>query len=208
MTNLDNLKEVWKDQKSSKLQFSYDDIQKMLHKKSTSIVKWIFYISILEFCLWTLVALLVDTDWDKIRALGLYNFMYVLNIINYVIIFVFIILFYKNYRSISAASSTQKLMEDILKTRKTVYNYVLYNIGVLIFSFAVVLYFIFSNDDFISKLSVSQSGLSLNTMLIIAVVISVLIVAAIVGLLLLFYRLIYGILLNRLKKNYKELSKD
>jgi hypothetical protein len=208
MTNLDNLKEVWKGQKNSKIQFSYDDIQAMLHKKSTSIVKWIFYISILEFCLWTLISLLVDTDWDKIRAFGLYNFMYVLNIINYVIIFVFIVLFYKNYRSISVASSTQKLMEDILKTRKTVYNYVLYNIGVFIFSFAVVLYFIFSNDDFISKLSVSQSNLSLNTTLTIAIVIAVLIVAAIVGLLLLFYRLIYGVLLNRLKKNYKELSKD
>jgi len=208
MENLDKLKEVWKDQKNSKLQFSYDDIQKMLHKKSTSIVKWIFYISILEFCFWLLVSVLVDTDWDKIREFGLYNFMYTLNIINYIIIFAFIVLFYKNYRVISAASTTQKLMSDILKTRKTVYNYVLYNLGMLIFSFAVVLYFIFSNADFLSKLDTAQAGSSTNTTIFMAIAIAVVIVVAIAGLLLLFYRLIYGILLKKLKQNYKELSKD
>jgi hypothetical protein len=208
MNNLDKLKEVWKDQKNSKLQFSYDDIQKMLHKKSTSIVKWIFYISILEFCFWLLVSVLVDTDWDKIREFGLYNFMYTLNIINYVIIFAFIVLFYKNYRVISAASTTQKLMSDILKTRKTVYNYVLYNVGMLIFSFAIVLYYIFSNADFLSKLDTAQAGNSTNTTIFMAVAIAIVIVVAIAGLLLLFYRLIYGILLKKLKQNYKELSKD
>jgi len=30
MSDIKKLKEVWKDQKNSKLQFSYDDIQKML----------------------------------------------------------------------------------------------------------------------------------------------------------------------------------
>lgn len=207
MKNLDKLKEVWKDQKSNKIQYSYDDIQKMLHKKSTSIVKWIFYISILEFCFWTLISILIDTDWDKIRALGLYNFMYFLNIFNYVITFVFIILFYINYRRITVASTTQKLMNDILKTRKTVYNYVLYNVVILIFGFGVALFYIFSNEDFLSKLSASKTHLSTNTTLLISIIISIVIVAAIAGLLLLFYKLVYGILLKKLKDNYKELSK-
>jgi hypothetical protein len=207
MENLDKLKEVWKDQKNNNLQYSYDDIQKMLHKKSTSIVKWIFYISILEFCFWTLLSFCIDTDWGELKALGLYNFIYVLNIINYIIILIFIIFFYKNYRSITVASTTQKLMKDILRTRKTVYNYVMYNIGMLIFSFAVVLYYIFSNDDFISKLNASQTQISTNTALIVAVIIATLIVAVIVGLLLLFYRVVYGLLLKRLKQNYNELSK-
>ena len=208
MSDIKKLKEVWKDQKNSKLQFSYDDIQKMLHKKSTSIVKWIFYISILEFCFWLLVSVLVDTDWDKIREFGLYNFMYTLNIINYVIIFVFIVLFYKNYRAISAASTTQKLMSDILKTRKTVYNYVLYNVGMLIFSFAIALYHIFSNANFLSKLDAVQASSSTDTTIFMAIAIAIVIVVVIAGLLLLFYRLIYGVLLNKLKQNFKELSKD
>jgi len=206
MTQLDKFKRVWKDQKNSDLKYSYEDIQKMLHKKSTSIVKWIFYISILEFFFWTAISLFVDTDWDKIREMGLYDFMNTLNILNYVIIFVFIIFFYKNYRSISAASSTQKLMSDILKTRRTVYNYVLYNVGMLIFSFTVVLYYLFSSEEFLTK--INNSGISSGSKILVSIVISILVLAFIVGFLLLFYRIVYGILLKRLKQNYKELSKE
>ena len=207
MSDINKLKEVWKGQKNDKLQFSYDEIHKMLHKKSTSLVKWIFYISILEFCFWLLISVLVDTDWDKIRALGLYNFMYTLNIINYVIIFVFIVFFYKNYRTISAASTTQKLMSDILKTRRTVYNYVIYNVAMLIFGFTIVLYHIFSNNDFISKLSSVQDGNSSHSTIYTTLAIAIVIVVISAVLLLLFYRLIYGFLLKKLKENYKELSK-
>ena len=98
-------------------------------------------------------------------------------------------------------------MKDILKTRKTVYYYVLYNVAMLVCGFALVLYFIFTSEDFLNQLQTARPESSLNSSLILAILISTIIVAVIVVLLLGFYRLIYGILLKRLKENYKELSK-
>ncbi len=180
----------------------------MLHKKSSSIVKWIFYISLIEFCFWIIISFAFDTDWDKINVSNrLYLLLGALTLVNYIIIAVFIVLFYINYKSISASSNTQKLMKDILKTRKTVYYYVLYNVAMLVCGFALVLYFIFTSEDFLNQLQTARPESSLNSSLILAILISTIIVAVIVVLLLGFYRLIYGILLKRLKENYKELSK-
>lgn len=208
MTQLDKLKDAWKNQETDSHKYSYNDIQKMLHKKSSSIVKWLFYISIMEFCFWIFISFALDADWDKIKSLGLYDFMNILNFINYFVILIFIFLFYKNYKNISASSSTQKLIEDILYTRKTVYIYVLYNICMLVFGFAIILYYIFTSEDFLSKLQEARPNANLSTSLTMAVFVSVIVILLVVGLLLVFYRLIYGILLKRLIANYKELLKN
>ena len=60
MENLDTLKDVWKNQGESSIQFSANDLQSMVHKKSSSIVKWILIISILEFVLPNLLLLFTD----------------------------------------------------------------------------------------------------------------------------------------------------
>jgi hypothetical protein len=49
MDELDKLKGAWKTQDYTKHKVSTNDIYKMLHSKSASYVKWIFYISIIEF---------------------------------------------------------------------------------------------------------------------------------------------------------------
>lgn len=209
MKSLSKYKEVWKNQDSEHINYSYNDIQNMLHKKSSSIVKWIFYISILEFCFWIFLSFFIDSDWDNNLIKNELNLLTtVLNTVNYVVIIIFIILFYRNYKLISVASNTQKLMQDILKTRKTVYYYVVYNVGMLVFSFTIILYFIFSSSDFLNKLQAARPNASLSSNLSIAVIISVIVISVIVGILLLFYRLIYGILLKKLKTNYEELTKS
>ena len=207
MKKMDKFKAAWKKQDVENFKYSYTDIQEMLHKKSSSIVKWIFYISIAEFLFWTILSLTLNPNWDEVKLkMRLYLILGVLNALNYIVIIVFIILFYKNYKSISASSNVKKLMKDILKTRKTVYYYVLYNVAMLIFGFIVVLYFVFTSDDFLNKLQAARPNSSLSENLVMAVSISILLIALIVSLLLLFYRIIYGILLKRLKQNYKELS--
>jgi len=207
MKKMDKFKAAWKKQDSENFKYSYTDIQKMLHKKSSSIVKWIFYISIAEFLFWTVLSFTLNPDWDEIKLkTRLYLILGVLNVLNYIVIIIFIALFYVNYKSISASSNTKKLMKDILKTRKTVYYYVLYNVLMLIFGFIIVLYFVFTSDDFLNKLQIARPNSSLSENLVIAVSVSIVLIAVIVGLLLLFYRVIYGILLKRLKQNYKELS--
>ena len=51
MAQLENLKNIWKNQEEEKIKFSKDDIFKMMHQKSSSVVKWILALSILEFLL-------------------------------------------------------------------------------------------------------------------------------------------------------------
>jgi len=209
MKGLDKYKEAWKNQDSKDLKYSYNDIQEMLHKKSSSIVKWIFYISLIEFCFWIVISFAFDTDWNTINVKSrLYMLLGILTAINYIIIVLFIALFYKNYKTISVSSNAQKLMKDILKTRKTVYYYVLYNVGMLIFGFIVVMYYIFTSVDFLNQLQTARPESSLNSSLTLAILISIVLIAIIVGFLLVFYRLIYGVLLKRLKQNYKELSES
>jgi len=207
MKKMDKLKAAWQKQDSENFKYSYTDIQEMLHKKSSSVVKWIFYISIAEFLFWAILSFTLDPNMDEIKVkMRLYLILGVLNVLNYIVIAIFIVLFYVNYKSISASSNTKKLMKDILKTRKTVYYYVLYNVAILIFGFVIVLYFVFTSDDFLNKLQAARPNSSLSENLVIAVSVSIVLIVVVVGLLLLFYRIIYGILLKRLKQNYKELS--
>ena len=48
MEELDLLKKDWKKQEVHQPKLSYDDIDKMMVKKSSSLVKWVFYVSLLE----------------------------------------------------------------------------------------------------------------------------------------------------------------
>ena len=56
MDELELLKKDWQKEDSKYPKLSYDEIYKMILKKSSSIVKWIFIISLLEFALWTLIS--------------------------------------------------------------------------------------------------------------------------------------------------------
>jgi hypothetical protein len=52
MKELDLLKKDWKKNSDSFEQISEKEIYRMIHKKSSSIVKWILIISILEISFW------------------------------------------------------------------------------------------------------------------------------------------------------------
>ena len=60
MGNLDSIKDIWKNQGESNIRFTQDDIQNMVQKKSSSIVKWILIISLLEFILPNLAFVFTD----------------------------------------------------------------------------------------------------------------------------------------------------
>ena len=62
MEELDLLKKDWKRNANSFEQISEVEIYKMLHKKSSSIVKWILIISILEVLLWTAISVFYNMD--------------------------------------------------------------------------------------------------------------------------------------------------
>lgn len=206
MKELDLLKKDW--QKNDVFeQVSEVDIYKMLHTKSSSIVKWIFIISILEILLWTSISVFFNTDdyLKNIKHEELNLFFEALTILNYAVILVFIYLFYKNYVSISTTVSTKQLMKDILKTRKTVQCYVWYNLGMVALSLMIGFFMAFNYNP---EVVVLMDKIGNNTkVMVITIGVFILIIAAFLGIFWLFYRLLYGILLRKLYANYSELKK-
>ncbi len=205
---IDKLKDVWKNQPISKIQFTETDIYKMIHKKSTSLVKWIFYISIIEFVVLILPTLFMDspslekefgiTQFEN--ELGIVGFVKIVNIINYVIIVPFFIYsFYKNYKNICVNNTSKKLMSNILKTKKTVSYYVYSQLFIAAFTLIYILYKLTLTASFQSHVEVSMVLVWLIFSVIIAITLLVV---------WLVYKLLYGILLNKLNKNYKELLKE
>ena len=207
MKELDLLKKDWQKSDNSFDQVSETEIYNMIHKKSSSIVKWILIISILEVLLWTCLSFCFDSD-DYLINLNhpeLIQYFEIFTYFNYGVILFFIYLFYKNYITISTTTSTKQLMSDILKTRKTVKYYVWYNLGMLVFGLFVgyIIAFAYNPEMDAFKQQINSSAK------IMAITIGVLsfFSIALFGLLWLFYRLLYGTLLRRLYANYKELKK-
>lgn len=207
MDELDLLKKDWKRNENSFNQVTETEIYKMLHKKSSSIVKWILIISILEVLLWTAVSVFSGTD-DYLIAAGReewITYFQLFNFLNYGVILVFIYLFYKNYVRISTTASTKRLMDDIIRTRKTVNFYVWYNLTMIVLSFIVGFIIAFlcnpDADQLRQRLSEDNGAFAV---IIVLIVLFIVIFAALAWL---FYRLVYGILLRKLLANYKELKK-
>lgn len=210
MDELEILKRDWKKKEHSFNQVSENEIYSMLHKTSSSIVKWILIISILEIILWSGITFFTADD-EYLKTLEMYHLntiMPIITCINYVIILVFIYLFYKNYKAINTTESVKTLMQNILKTRKTVKQYFGYNIGMAVFGFVLVIIFQFLYDPNIRTMTdkVSES-MNSNVFIALIVIIYAVIFAFFVGFIWLFYKLLYGILMRKLQKNYNELSK-
>lgn len=209
MDELDLLKKAWKKDTHSFEQVSETEIYKMLHRKSSSIVKWILIISVLEFAVWAGVNLLFNTD-DAIQKLHAENFsiyLKILTYINYAVVIWFIFSFYRNYAKISTITSTKQLMQDILKTRKTVQYYVWYNLSMIFIStiLGFIMAFVYNPKMNALKYKISHEGgyqtLTATACIILGITV------LFVGLFWLIYRLLYGILLRKLQANYKELKK-
>jgi len=197
---LDNLKDAWKNQQESKIQFTETDIYKMIHKKSASIVKWIFYISIIEFLAFLLLPFLFKDSSDVENRLHIKTYLSVINISSYIIAIVFIYFFYNNYKRISVTDSSKKLMESIIKTRNAVKNYIIIQLSLGAVALFILLSKISTSEEYLEKLPEDLSKTVLWSVVL-------LVGFMVLGFVWLFYKLLYGILLNRLKTNYKELQK-
>ena len=210
MDELEILKKDWKKQESSFQQIGEKEIYGMLHKRSSSIVKWIVIISILELALWTSISIFT-ADEEYFKTLKIYHLdtaMPIIAFVNYGVILFFIYLFFKNYKAINTTDTVKQLMQSILKTRKTVKFYVWFNLGITAFSFILVFIFQFMYDPNIQKLVTKMSkSLSSNTFYCLMILVYIVIIVFFVGLIWLFYRVLYGILMKRLQKNFNELQK-
>ncbi len=203
MDELDFLKQHWQnDQEFPKV--NKEEIRRMLHKSSSSIVKWIFLISVIE-----LLIGIVLNSWfyffDKEPHTDHFIFQIFSNsidVIAYFFILYFIYTFFSSYKKIKNTKSTKELLSDILITRKTVHNYIRFNIYLIIVSVALATVKIF----FERQTEIWSTGhiIMFLTFLIIVMFIVGWVCIAVVKL---YYRLIYIRLVKKLDKNYEELIK-
>ena len=203
MEELDLLKKDWKKSENSFEQLSEKDIYNMIHQKSSSVVKWILIISLIELSIGILLNVLsFDIDFfNKIDANGYSIYIEVLTVVNYVVILFFVYKFFKNYKTISSTDSTKKLMDDIISTRKTVQYYIWYNLLMVAFSGLFGTYVALSITEKTKHVTLDTS------FMVIFCLACILVVGVLVFLFWLLYRLLYGRLLKKLFNNYNELKK-
>lgn len=207
---LELLKKDWQKKEFDVPKLSYEDIHKMIWKKSSSIVKWILIISILEFTLPHLLYLLPSMRegmeiYDKI---GVSKYLLIISVFTYAVAFYFIFQFYKRFKEISVLDNSKNLMKKIIKTRKTVKHYVIFSLSMIMVTIIIMIIGVYLNDNIISAFpelkgsleNISQEKLKITVMLSIGIfgVILTLLMGVI-------YFLLYGLLLRKLKKNYSEL---
>ncbi|MBJ2174639.1 hypothetical protein JBL43_10355 [Aureibaculum sp. A20] len=205
MDQLDLLKKDWKRQDSVNPRLSKDALSKIIHKKSSSIVKWIFIISVLELVIPILISLFTGKmgSAEELENLGLTSFMnsyYIKSfyVFYYLVIIYFIYLFYKNYKTIATNVSSKLLLQNILKTRKIVKYYIWFNLALIPVISSILFYKIYHSENFLEQLPQ-------DTNMLVVWVLSVILIVVLVVLFWLFYQLIYGFLLKKLNRNYKEL---
>ena len=209
MDNLEILKEQWKSGDRELPKLSYKEIYKMLLKKSSSIVKWIFIISIAELLFWlSLYFIIPDSNLEIMNKMGIGDFILYSNIIHFTIFGVFIYYFYTNFKSIKVTDNTKNLMNRILRTRRTVKYFVYYNIGMFIISSIILdIFFYNRSEQLYDVMDFASQGVPMENFATVFIISQIVVGILVVGLLMLFYWLVYGLLLRRLRSNYKELKK-
>lgn len=210
MEELDLLKKDWKKNEDKFPRLSEKEIYAMLHKNSTSVVKWIFLISILEFAFFLALTLLFNDNASTAKMESYLNSFTItlITILDYGIMVYFFCMFYINYKKITTTDRVKNLMSNILKTRKTVSNYIFVKITFIVILLFTMFVLYFNNEPEMinTRHLAEEKGKVVMVYLVYfaAVAICIAVFALMVWL---FYKLIYGFLLKRLRKNYDELKK-
>ena len=201
MKDLKQLKEKWAQQNFEK-QYSKEELNGFLRKKSTYSIKWIFYLSIAEFLVYMGLPLFSPNYIESFayyKSLQLFGFSIFITITGYILLLYFMWRFFKNYRKITVTSSVKEHLSTILSTRRAVNQYFYANVGLLLIFTFVVFVLAFQMDS--SLIGLEQEDISF---LIICFVIGI-VVALVLGLYGLLYYFVYGRFLKPLKRNEKEL---
>lgn len=212
--NIDDFKKSWQEQKPEVYQSS--EIEAMLNKKSRNYVKYILWISFAEFLFFAAVNIFTvfgtknDSSFmDLLQKLGVnvtnnieedFQHLYLLlKIFSLAITAFFVILFYKNYKQIDIENNLKKFILQIIRFKKTVNLFIITNIAVLVVFTAVLTNFTMNVLRF--------QNVYLNNSTLAGFMIGILVSLSIgILLILLYYRIVYGIIMRRLDKKLKQLQ--
>ena len=201
MDEFKSLKEKWANQKFDK-QYTVEELNGFLQKKSKTSIKWIFYLSVAEFFLYMSFPFIIPNYYESFeyyKSLNLFEFSIATSIIGYIILVYYMLRFFKNYKRISVTDSVKGHLSTILNTRRAVNQYIYLNLGILLIFLIVVMVYALRFDENLIALQQEK-----NSIVMIIFIIGLL-VSLIIGVFGLIYYFVYGRFLNPLKKNEKEL---
>lgn len=213
--DLDSFKETWQQQP---VQPKYDtsEIESMLNKSSRNYVKYILWISLVEFVLILGANLyytfLGEDTTDLISVLGklgidnsdqfqntLTQLYLSLKMVSLALTGIFVYLFYQNYRKINIEANLKKLILQIIKFKKTVQLFIVANIALVILFTLILGIFTFS--------VLAQQNIKLTNPTLIGFIAGLGLTMGIsVVLIWIYYRVVYGFILRRLGKNLEQLQ--
>ena len=213
--DLDSFKKSWQEQEV-KEKYDNNEILKMLNKKSRSYVKYILWISLLEFVMFLSITLYYVFWGDEetgllniLNTLGVektaelnaeYEHMYfAMKVLTLLITGFFVIRFYNKYRKINIEANLKALINKIISFKSTVKAFIISNIALLILYIVILTYFVFA--------TLSSQNIHLNTSTLVGFCIGILITVLLSILLMwLYYKMVYGLLIKRLNKNLAQLQ--
>jgi len=201
MDELKSLKNKWANQKFDK-QYSAEELNGLIQKKSKSSIKYIFYLSVTEFFLYISIPFIVPNyyeSFDYYKSLNLYEFSIAISVIGYILLLYFMLRFFRNYKRISVTDSVKGHLSTILNTRRAVNQYIYFSLGILLVFLCVVMYSALLFDENLIALQEKKDSI------VMIIFIIGLVISLIIGVFGLLYYFLYGRLLNPLKKNEKEL---
>lgn len=210
MEELDLLKKDWKKNENKFPKVSEQEIYAMLHKNSTSVVKWIFLISIVEFSFFLALTVLFsgNAETAKMESYLSGTTIALITVLDYAIMVYFFCMFYINYKKITTTDRVKNLMSNILKTRKTVSNYIFVKISFIVILLLTMFVLYFNNEpEILNARHVAEEQGKTFILYLLYFVIVIFAAALFAAGIWLLYRLVYGFLLKRLKRNYEELKK-
>ncbi len=213
--DLDSLKKTWQEQP---VQPKYDnrEILQMLNRKSRNYVKYIFWISVVEFLFFSVLGLFYlfpeeesDSFRKMLERLGAQeapeienNFGYAyltIKVLSLLITAYFVLKFYQNYRKIKIEENLKGLITRIIKFKTTVNAFILISIVLLLIFTFVLISFIFY---ILNSQNIQPSSSNL-TIIIVGIAVSTLLAISMIWF---YYRLVYGTIIRKLDKNLKQLK--
>lgn len=213
--DLDSFKKTWQEQPVQN-KYDNDEILQMLNRKSRNYVKYIFWISVIEFVLFTAFGLFYilqnkesNTFLTSLQKLGVQqneqlqdifdNIYLAIKAFTLLITGYFVVKFYQNYRKIKVEEDLKEFISRIIKFKKTVNAFILINILiVVVFTSALTIFGIYAIQNQNTTLA-DSSIVAFIVSFIISTVLCVVLIWA-------YYRLVYGILIKRLDKNLTQLK--
>lgn len=213
--DLDSFKKTWQEQ-PVKPKYDNNEILKMLNNKSRNYMKYIFWISVVEFLLFSVLGvfyLIQNNESDSflsiLEKMGVHrdsqlitkldNIYLIVKILSLVVTGFFVFKFYQNYRKIRVEEDLKLFIIRIITFKRTVNAFILTNIGLLLILISALIGFTF----YILNVQNIEINSSTFTGFIVGIIVSTILCVILIWV---YYRLVYGIIMSRLDKNLNQLK--